>query len=114
MYTIIDYLYRDGSNYKRLNKVYINGTLSEHQKARIIGSLDEGEYFIPSAIGWNEERVSADYNDDDHCWFELTKDDFIEVSEKPSFITFDERTPDEIVYAFCSTNWEEHMEDWQM
>ena len=78
MYTIVNYLYRDASNYKRLNQVCFLGTLSEHQKARIIGSLYEGEYFIPSAIGWDEERISADYNDDDGCWFELTKDDFFE------------------------------------
>ena len=81
MYTIVNYLYRDASNYKRLNQVCFLGTLSEHQKARIIGSLYEGEYFIPSAIGWDEERISADYNDDDGCWFELTKDDFLKCQE---------------------------------
>lgn len=114
MYTIVNYLYRDASNYKRLNQVCFLGTLSEHQKARIIGSLYEGEYFIPSAIGWDEEWISADYNDDDGCWFELTKDDFFEVPGKPAYIVFDERTPVEIVQTFCSADWESHMGDWKM
>ena len=58
MYTIVNYLYRDASNYKRLNQVCFLGTLSEHQKARIIGSLYEGEYFIPSAIGFTADLIS--------------------------------------------------------
>lgn len=116
MLTRINYLYRDASNYKRQNEIYVNGVFTEAQKERIIASLYEGEYFIPCAIGWPETRISGDYDDDDHCWFELNKNDFCEVAEKPVWAEIIDRSPEQIVEDFESvaTEWDLWQNEWWM
>lgn len=81
--TRIFYLYRDASNYKVTNEVVVHGTMTEEQKAIIMDSLDCGEYFIPSQVGLPEVRFGS-ITEDDHCWFELTEDDFVETTDLPS------------------------------
>lgn len=70
MNTKIVYLYRDASNYKVLNKAVIRGELSEEDQKTILSCLEDGEYFIPSQVGLDEERFGS-WTEDDHCWFEL-------------------------------------------
>lgn len=114
MYTKICYLYRDASNYKRLNEICVNGIFTESQKTQIIESLNDGEYFIPRAVGWPEIRVSVDYNEDDHCWFELHIEDFNEIFDKPAGVEMINRTPEQIVEDFASAEWEDWENDWWM
>jgi len=83
MNTKIYYLYRDASNYKVQNECVISGSITEEQKVAILASLHEGEYFVPSVVGMPEERF-GDLNEDDHAWFELDKDSFMETNEKPT------------------------------
>lgn len=70
MNTKIVYLYRDACNYKVLNKAVIRGELSEEDQKTILSCLEDGEYFIPSQVGLDEERFGS-WTEDDHCWFEL-------------------------------------------
>lgn len=70
MNTRINYLYRDASNYKVLNSAVIRGELSEEDQKTILSCLEDGEYFIPSQVGLDEQRFGS-WTEDDHCWFEL-------------------------------------------
>lgn len=73
--TEIYYLYRDAGNYKKGNTVVVEGTFSEEQISTIMECLNEGEYFIPKQVGLPEERFGK-WTQDDHCWFELSRDGF--------------------------------------
>lgn len=70
MNTRIDYLYRDGSNYKVPNTAILQGEMTPAQEAAIIACLDCEEYFIPSQVGLPEKRFSKWDEQDDHAWFE--------------------------------------------
>lgn len=70
MNTVITYLYRDASNYKKWNEEVVEGTFTEEEKQEIYGCCDSGEYFIPGQVGLPETRF-GDLDEDDHCWFEL-------------------------------------------
>lgn len=72
MNTGIYYLYRDGSNYKNMNRQVVSGELSEEQKEKIWESCDEREYFIPRQAGLPEDRFE-ETNMDDQAWFELSR-----------------------------------------
>ena len=68
--TKIEYSYADASNYKIYQEAIVRGVLSDDQIAGIFGSLDSGEFFIPSQVGLSETRFE-DITEDDHCWFRL-------------------------------------------
>lgn len=93
--TRISYLYRDACNYKFHNEAIIKGELSAQQIDVIMGCLNEGEYFIPSQVGLPEERFGS-FTEDDHCWFELSKDGFSPIKEKATV----DITADEFVQKF--------------
>ena len=102
MNTKICYLYRDASNYKMYNMAVLNGQLTEAQKSAILSCLHDGEWFIPSAVGLDEERFS-DFNEDDHVWFELDSYSFEDTAAKPTVAI----TPSQLVEAFkvCKPMW---------
>lgn len=79
--TKISYLYRDASNYKKLNEAVVEGAISEEQIDSIMGCLDFGEYFIPKQVGLPETRF-GEVTSDDHCWFELSRDGFSLTDEE--------------------------------
>ena len=93
--TRIHYLYRDASNYKVSNEITVPGTFTEEQIDAIIGCLMDGEYFIPSKIGFPEKKFE-DETEDDHPWFELHKGDFEPTLEEPQI----DNSPEEIVAIF--------------
>ena len=106
--TKINYLYRDACNYKQPNEVVISGTFTEEQIDTIINCLvmdgpNEG-FFIPSQIGFPEIRFN-EITEDDHCWFELCKESFMQTNESPTI----ELTPSEVVEQFVAAkdNWKE-------
>lgn len=102
--TRINYLYRDADNYKEQNSVIVPGRFTEAQKHAIIESLDQGDYFVPSAVGFEEVRFDT-FGDADHAFFELNIYGFEETDEEPTV----EMTPDEVVAAFetCADKWDE-------
>ena len=97
-------MYRDADNYKQQNSVVVSGHFSEAQKHAIIESLDQGDYFVPSAVGFEETRFDT-FSDADHAFFELNIYGFEETDEEPTV----EMTPEEVVAAFesCYNKWNE-------
>ena len=79
--TVIEYLYRDASNYKVRNRAIVKGEINEAQKERILECLYEGEYFIPEQIGLPAKRFD-EVNKDDHCWMELDEYGFDVIDEE--------------------------------
>mgnify|MGYP002517197612 CR=1 FL=1 len=69
MNTKINYLYRDADNYKVRNECVIRGEMTEEQEKRIIDSLDEETYFIPTCVGMPEEKFGSE-TEADHPRFE--------------------------------------------
>lgn len=109
MNTKLKYMYRDASNYKKVQEVIVSGTLTNDQKIAIFAKCNEfdkdefdnnfisdnaktkmftpGEYygepvyFIPQQVGLPEERFDK-ISEDDHCWFELQG--IIDTEEEPT------------------------------
>ena len=68
MNTELDYMYRDGSNYKFHSSIILEGNLSIED---LDPYLHESEYFLPSLVGL--QVLVPEYRDaDDHEWHELT------------------------------------------
>ena len=76
MNTKMNYLYRDGANYKAHNEIIVKGEITEEQISRIIASLTMGDSFIPEQINLPIERPSDELTSEDHCYCELTEDCF--------------------------------------
>lgn len=96
MNTKISYLYRDADNYKAYNECVIPGIITKEQQKRILGSLDEGEYFIPSLVGLPEKKFDKYDPEADHPFFELGPHSFEETSAEPTV----DITPEELAKAF--------------
>lgn len=102
MNTIVQYLYRDASNYKKWNEVIIQGELSGEQLKRIEACLFDGEYFTPRSVGLPESRITDYRTDDDHCWFEWG---IAELTEAPPTI---DMSAEELVKRFERiSKWDE-------
>lgn len=86
MNTKIHYLYRDANNYKVQNSCVIKGVLTPDQINVILGCCDAGEYFIPNQVGLPERKFENFEPQADHCWFELTRDDF-EYTDQPANVS---------------------------
>jgi hypothetical protein len=67
MNTLINYQYRDASNYKEFDTVIIRGQLSLNDIEKY---LYEKEFFIPSEIGLKDLQPEI-LNQDDHIWHEI-------------------------------------------
>lgn len=112
MNTKIYYLYRDASNYKILNEVVVEGTLTDEQKKTILSCLEDGEYFIPRFVGLPEKTfvdIGFRYDEqDDHPYFELTAEDIINTEDEATECI----TTDELVDAFvrAQSMWESMLE----
>jgi hypothetical protein len=74
MNTLLEYLYRDASNYKQHGSVVMQGALSLKDICHL---LIDGEYFIPSQAGLPDLQhkfrdQGFEYpNEDDHTWHEI-------------------------------------------
>ena len=86
MNTKIHYLYRDADNYKVHNSCVIKGVLTPEQINVILSCCDAGEYFIPNQVGLPERKFEKIDPQVDHCWFELTRDDF-EYTDQPANVS---------------------------
>lgn len=81
MNTEISYTYTDASGYHTSNTVILKGELTNKQIQTIINCLDSKEFFIPKQVGLPEKRFDS-ISDDDHPWFEISKNSFKETSDK--------------------------------
>lgn len=103
----INYIYRDGSNYKRCGEAVVanpSGLKTEAVDACITDHLDDGEYFIAHQVGLPEvfHWLNGEYEvtDDDHPWHE-----FCGVEETDSPVTHD-MTIDDLLKKFEAANRE--------
>jgi hypothetical protein len=74
MNTCVEYLYRDGSNYKQWGAVVFRGSCDATLVRSLFLSLDGGEFFIAHQVRL-PELFFADrpLYADDHCWHELAE-----------------------------------------
>jgi hypothetical protein len=91
MNTLLEYLYRDASNYKQHGSVVLQGAISLKD---IRPLLIDGEYFIPSQAGLPDLQYKFKAqgfecpSEDDHTWHEIvslrptTKDPTIPFGRK--------------------------------
>lgn len=74
-YCCVPYEYRDGSNYKQADGIYLLGPLTPADLRAIRAVLQGGEFFIPHDLALNIEelqpRMTAFPSDDDHVWHSL-------------------------------------------
>jgi hypothetical protein len=72
MNTRVEYLYRDGSNYKQWGAVVFRGECDTSLAGRLFATLDRGEFFIAHQVRL-PELFFADrpLYADDHCWHEM-------------------------------------------
>lgn len=111
MNTKIEYLYRDGSNYKMHNECIIRGPVTDEQINIIMASLDEGEYFIPSVVGMPELRFSG-LNNDDHPWFELDRMGFSTAMCEPTMDITGAELAQRFADAARNNKWQEAEDAW--
>jgi hypothetical protein len=74
MNTRVEYLYRDGSNYKQWGAVVFRGKCDTSLARRLFAALDNREFFIAHQARL-PELFFADrpLYADDHCWHELAE-----------------------------------------
>jgi hypothetical protein len=74
MNTRVEYLYRDGSNYKQWGAVVFRGGCDARWVQRLFAALDSGELFIAHQVRvpelfFTERPLYAD----NHCWHEMAE-----------------------------------------
>jgi hypothetical protein len=73
-YTVFEYLYRDGGNFKSWGTVLLKGTFSEEVQNTITSCLIDGMWFVAKNVGLPDlfEGVTQwGPSDLDHCWHEM-------------------------------------------
>jgi hypothetical protein len=87
-YSVMEYLYRDASNYKEFGEILLKGIFSEKDIALIHSCMyDCGQFFIPEEIGVPplQTRLWEKYggpNEDDHQWHSIES---IRIAETEDF-----------------------------
>jgi hypothetical protein len=86
MNTRVEYLYRDGSNYKQWAAVVFRGECDASLVRRLFAALDREEFFIAHQVRL-PELFFADrpLYADDHCWHEMGE------------VTATSATPDDLI-----------------
>jgi hypothetical protein len=76
--TALEYRYRDASNYKASGRILLYGRLSDADRASIMGSLEDGEFFVAEQVGvpplyeaLYQLSGGPNENEDDHGWHEF-------------------------------------------
>ena len=73
---VIDYMYRDGSNYEQHGTIYLDAPLSKAERSALKAALDDAKYFLPEQLDLGIEELNVKAinfpNDDDHPWHEMT------------------------------------------
>lgn len=108
MNTVMNYMYRDGSNYKDYTSVVLEGEITEEDKKVIQNVLGGGELFIPEQVGLPANRLNQyERCEDDHPYCELDPDEGFELTNAEPTVAM---TVAELVNAFASvTAWDESL-----
>jgi hypothetical protein len=76
-YSVIEYLYRDASNYKEFGEILLEGLFSETDIELVRSCMyDCGQFFVPEEIGIPplQSRLWEKYggpDEDDHQWHSI-------------------------------------------
>lgn len=99
--TRIEYLYRDGQNFKHYDSIVVSGLLSEHEQQELRDALSS-ERFIPEQVGMRplQEEVRAYGSGEDDAWHEIES---IASTEEPT--TFP-GTARDLLVKFKATDWD--------
>lgn len=95
--TEMTYLTRSSENYKSVYSIVIEGLITDDQQKAILGSLMDGEFFVPEAIGLDAPR-SFPFDDTDSMFWELNTKDFRPTNQEPTTLM----TMEQLVNAFIS------------
>lgn len=77
-FTVLEYCYRDASNYRVHEWILLSGSLTREGEARLRASLIHNTWFVAEEVGLNSlrpklEEVSGGATPDDHAWHELIR-----------------------------------------
>lgn len=101
----LQYIYRDGSNYKNQGSVVFEGKVTPQLRRRLITALHEEEYFIAGQIRVPEVFFSG-VDEDSHCFHEFVSLEVVKSkpndSEKRTITQFVEE-----VEAANKAGWKE-------
>lgn len=105
-FTAFNYLYRDASNYKVHDTVYLIGEFTPAQREAIKLTLDGNEFFIPAQVGLDslQSQLESFPSADDHVWHELNFDE-VEVLDTLPENTTAELTTTELANRFANVNF---------
>lgn len=108
MNTVMNYMYRDGSNYKDYTSVVLEGEITEEGRKTIRKVLDGGELFIPEQVGLPANRLDQyERCEDDHAYCELDPDEGFEFTNAEPTVPM---TVADLVKAFATvTAWDESL-----
>ncbi len=85
--TRVEFMYRDGDNYKYHGQIVVKGTLAWLD---LLPFLNDGEYFAPEDVGIAHPGIEAEgfpNEQSDHCWCEIDEDCLKETNEEPTYGT---------------------------
>lgn len=100
--TMIEYVYRDGGNYKQTGFAVLEGQITETQIATLKASFSDGMFFIPGQVGLDGLQ-SGEWDDDiDHVWHTI---EAVEHTNKPAGGTS---------VAALMKSWPDNTEGWDL
>lgn len=76
MYSILEYLYRDASNYKAWGSVLLRGAVSASEEQDLTSCLEDSSYFVAEQVGVPVlyemlYQLSGGMTEDDHAFHEF-------------------------------------------
>ncbi len=74
-FTRVRYAYVDGANCKRASQMVFRGRLTPEQLRLLASRLDEGLFFLPAQVGFENLQFAFTLEGDDHGWHRIELDD---------------------------------------
>jgi hypothetical protein len=74
-FTRVRYAYADGANCKRASQMMFRGRLKPEQLRLLASRLDEGLFFLPAQVGFENLQLAFTLEGDDHGWHRIELDD---------------------------------------
>lgn len=71
-HSVLEYMYRDASNYKAFGAILLAGRITDEDRARIEAKLSTDDLFIPEFVGVQplQSQLDGFPSGDDHIWHE--------------------------------------------
>jgi hypothetical protein len=88
LYSVVEYQYRDASNYKEFGEILLEGIFSEEDVATVYSLMyDCKQFFVPEEMGIPSLQIKlwekyGGENEDDHDWHSIER---IRLAEEQDF-----------------------------